>query len=96
MSISQVNPLRHTLALAALRNTSAATTAAPASVGRQADSVSLSDSARALSAATKSVADADDVRSDRVATLKAAIANGTYQVDSRTLARKMLPTLLGA
>lgn len=96
MSISQVNPLRASMAIAALRNTSAATAAAPSAASRKADSVSLSDGARALASATKTVSDASDVRTDRVASIKASIANGTYQVDSKNLARKILPTLLSS
>ena len=57
---------------------------------RQPDAVSLSDTARSLSAARKAVADAPDVREDRVSALKAAIADGTYSVDSRNLASKLL------
>jgi negative regulator of flagellin synthesis FlgM len=94
MTISQVNAqpsLRATMALTAQRSLAAAAT--PASPARQPDTVSFSDAARALSAATKSVGDATDVREDRVAAIKSAIANGTYTVDSRQLARKMLTSL---
>ena len=94
MSISQVNGndrLRAAAALAAQRSAGAyPTTPTPA---RQADSVSLSDSARALSSAQKTVASAPDVREDRVQALKAAIADGTYTVDSRQLARAMAKKL---
>jgi len=94
MTISQVNAqqsLRATMALSALRSNVAASAAA--SPTRQADAISLSDTARALSAASKSVGDASDVREDRVAAIKSAIANGTYSVDSRQLARKLLTSL---
>jgi negative regulator of flagellin synthesis FlgM len=92
MSISQVNAQSMNLrALAALRSNSAASNAATASgAARQADSVTLSDAARAISTAKASVSDAADVREDKVAALKAAIANGTYSVDSRSLAKSML------
>ena len=90
MSISQVSNQQVNLrAIAALRSASMANTAT-AGVTRQADSVSISDSARALASASRTVSDAGDVRTDKVATLKAAIANGTYSVDSRTLAQSML------
>jgi negative regulator of flagellin synthesis FlgM len=92
MSISQVNaqPL-NVRALAALRQNAAASQAPASGAGvRQPDTVSLSDSARELSRARASVSDASDVREDRVAALKAAIANGTYSVDSRSLAQSML------
>ena len=92
MSISQVNAQSVNLrAIAALRSNSAASNAAGASsVARQADSVSLSDAARAMSTARASVSSASDVREDKVAALKAAIANGTYSVDSRSLAQSMV------
>ncbi len=85
------------MATAAVRRNAA--TSAPAStrtpVKPPADSVSLSDSARALSSASKSVSGSNEVREDRVAALKAAIANGTYSVSSRALAQKMVDTALG-
>jgi negative regulator of flagellin synthesis FlgM len=57
---------------------------------RQPDGVQISDAARSLAAAHKSIAAADDVREDRVAAIKAAIANGTYTVNSRALANSMI------
>ncbi len=100
MSISQLNAqqsLRATMAIAALRsNAAAAVSAAPTSgTLRQPDAVNLSDAARALSSATKSIGDAPDVREDRVSAIKAAIASGTYKVDSRQLARSMVKNLAG-
>ena len=90
MSISKLNGqdrLRAAAALEALRS-SAARPTAPSTPGatRQPDAVSLSDSARSLASALKSVGSADDVREDRVAAIKAALANGTYTIDSRQLA----------
>jgi negative regulator of flagellin synthesis FlgM len=92
MAISQVSAqqsVRATTAVAALRANAAANAAASSGV-RQADTVDLSDTARALSTSKQSIAGAADVREDRVAALKAAIANGTYSVSSRQLARSML------
>jgi negative regulator of flagellin synthesis FlgM len=92
MSISSINAQSTQLrAIAALRNSavtnsSRAATAAP----RQADAVVLSDTAKALSSATNTVNAASDVREDRVAAIKAALANGTYKVDSRQLAQAMV------
>ena len=92
MSISQVNAQSVNLrAIAALRsNTAASTEAGASAVVRQADSVSLSDTARAMASARASVSAAPDVREDKIAALKAAIANGTYSVDSKSLANSML------
>ena len=92
MSISQVN-LRASAAVAALRHTAATTAAASPTMPRQADTVSLSDTARALCSARDAVGQATDVREDRVAAIKAAIADGTYSIDSRQLARSMVKTL---
>ena len=94
MSISQVNSQSINLrALAALRaNAAIANTPAPTpqAVTRQPDSISLSDTARTMSTARTSVAEAADVREERIAALKAAIANGSYSVDSHSLAQDML------
>ena len=95
MSISQVNAsesLRAAAAISALRS-NAASTASASSPARQADAVSLSDAARALASARKSIGDAADVREDRVAALKAASADGSYTIDSRQLARSMVKAL---
>ncbi|MBV8719901.1 MAG: flagellar biosynthesis anti-sigma factor FlgM [Chloroflexi bacterium] len=96
MSISQINSQSLQLrAITALRNTAAATsTNATAAPARQADSVELSASARALTNATQSVEATSDVREDRVAAIKAAIANGTYSVNSRGLAHAMVRAAL--
>jgi negative regulator of flagellin synthesis FlgM len=56
----------------------------------QVDSVTLSDSARSLAAARESVKNAPDVREQKVAEVKQRISDGTYSVESRVLARKLL------
>ena len=91
MSISPLNgqeQLRATRAITAFRGTAASAT--PGAVTRQPDSVSLSDAARSLASAHKATSEASDIRADRVAEIKASIANGTYSVDSRQLARAMV------
>ena len=92
MSIQNVNgqeQLRATMAVAALRNAQAsAPTATPAT--RAADAVTISPAARTLAAARKTIGEAGEVRDDRVSAIKAAIANGTYNVSSNTLARKLV------
>jgi negative regulator of flagellin synthesis FlgM len=98
MSITQVNTqpsVRAAMAVAALRRNAATGAVAAPGTARQPDAVNLSDAARALSSATRSVADASDVRADKVAALKAAIADGTYKVDSKQLARSMVKQLIG-
>jgi negative regulator of flagellin synthesis FlgM len=90
MSISQINAQSMQLrAIAALRQTAATAPSSPTTL-RPADSVELSDTARALANASQTVAQASEVREDRVAAIKAALANGTYSVDSRTLAQAMV------
>jgi negative regulator of flagellin synthesis FlgM len=90
-SISQLNGqerVRAALAATAFRaNAPAATTTGAA---RQPDGVSISETARSLAAAHKVVAGGSEVREDRVAALKAAVADGTYSVDSRALAKAMV------
>ena len=56
------------------------------------DSVTLSDSARSLAAARDAVQNAPDVREEKVAEIKQRVADGTYSVPARILARKMLDT----
>jgi flagellar biosynthesis anti-sigma factor FlgM len=56
----------------------------------QSDSVSLSDNAKALSAARQAVQDSPDVRDQKVSEIKQRVQDGTYNVSSSVLARKML------
>jgi negative regulator of flagellin synthesis FlgM len=56
----------------------------------QVDTVSLSDSARSLAAAHDAVQNAPEVRHEKVAEIKQRIGDGTYQVQSRVLAQKLL------
>ena len=91
MSISPLNgqdQVRAARAIAAIR--AASPSAIPSAAVRQSDSVEISDAARSLAGARSAVTHAPDVRAERVAELKAAIANGTYAVDSRQLARSLL------
>ena len=91
MPISPLNgtdQLRATRAIAAMRASSPSAT--PSAAVRRADSVELSDAARALNGARNTVANAPDARAERIAEIKAAIANGTYAVDSQQLARSMV------
>jgi negative regulator of flagellin synthesis FlgM len=57
---------------------------------QNADSVTLSDSARSLAAAREAVQNAPDVREQNVADIKQQVDSGTYQVPASVLARKML------
>ena len=94
MSISPLNgsdQLRAARAIAAMRGTSPTTL--PSAAVRQSDSVEISDAARSLATSRKAVADAPEIRADRVAELKAAVADGTYSVDSRALARSLIKKL---
>ena len=54
------------------------------------DRVTLSDNAKLVSQATKAAGDASDIRTDKVASLKAQVEAGTYQPDSKKIAEKML------
>jgi negative regulator of flagellin synthesis FlgM len=93
MSIQQVNGqerLRATMALAALRTNSTSTAPTTAAATRRPDAVSISDAARALGSNRTAVTSAGEVREDRIRALKAAIADGTYTVTSRTLANSMI------
>lgn len=52
---------------------------APAGVSAPRDELSLSDAGRLVDA----VRQLPDIRADRVATIKAQLANGTYQADAK-------------
>ena len=54
------------------------------------DRVSLSPRARELAAARRALEVIPDVRTDKVADLKARIEAGTYRIDSEAIADKML------
>src|SRR5688572_10780829 len=55
------------------------------------DSVTLSDNARSLASARDAVQSSDgDFRADKVADIKQRVSDGTYAVDARVLARKLL------
>jgi negative regulator of flagellin synthesis FlgM len=56
----------------------------------QTDSVSLSESAKSLSAARQAVQESPDVRNEKVNDIKQRVQDGTYNVPSSVLARKML------
>jgi flagellar biosynthesis anti-sigma factor FlgM len=56
--------------------------------------VEFGDNAKIFMEAVESVKNAPEVHLDKVAALKASIADGTYKVDSATLAEKMLKTHL--
>ncbi|EFL50278.1 anti-sigma-28 factor, FlgM [Solidesulfovibrio fructosivorans JJ]] len=58
--------------------------------GAATDRVTLSGDARLVSLAANQAKEAPEVRSDRVATLKAQVQAGTYQPDSKKIAEKML------
>lgn len=58
--------------------------------GSGSDRVTLSDSAKLVSLASREAQNASDVRADKVAALKAQVQAGTYQPDSKKIAEKML------
>ena len=92
MSISQLTAherLRATTAAAARRTQAATSTSAANSAVRQADSVTISPEARKLSAA-RQASGTNELRENRIAALKAAVANGTYAVSARDLATSMM------
>jgi negative regulator of flagellin synthesis FlgM len=54
------------------------------------DAVQFSDEALLRAEAYKTASATSDVRSDKVAALKAQVANGTYQVDGSKIAANLL------
>lgn len=54
------------------------------------DEVQISSAGRDFQVAKKAVAEASDIREDKVAEMKAKIASGNYKVDSEAFADKLL------
>lgn len=57
--------------------------------GRQ-DELSLSNRGRVIAEAARAVGDSPEVRADKVAALKAAIADGTYRSNARDIAERLM------
>lgn len=64
--------------------------AAPSSTSQTGDQVTLTTSARSLQKLSDAVAQAPVVNSAKVSSIKQALANGTYQIDSARVADKMI------
>ena len=58
--------------------------------GRRADHVELSSQAQEMQRALEAVNDQPEIRADRVTELRAQIADGTYRVDARTIAARLV------
>ncbi len=58
------------------------------------DNISLSSQARLLQKASQVIAQTPEVRSEKVAAIKAAVQNGTYQVEPRQVANSMIAQML--
>jgi len=63
--------------------------------GRQ-DVVSLSDRGRVVAIAARAVGESGDVRAEKVAAIKAAIANGSYRSNARDIAARLLANGFGS
>lgn len=72
----------------------AAAEAALKARGRQ-DAVNLSSRGRLVAEAAQAVASSRDVRAEKVATLKAAIANGSYSSNAREIAERLYANGIG-
>lgn len=75
-------------AVAENKQPSADTVTKPAA--KETDSVSLSGKAQAMGRLEAQIAETPDVDEAKVAAVKAAISEGRYQVDSNTVAERML------
>jgi len=60
---------------------------------RPKDSMSISNKAKQISGIEKNLAEIPDIRQDKVDSIKSAIENGEYKVDSKAIAKKILSTL---
>lgn len=66
------------------------TNAAPAKPNGSQDTFELSQTAKALANADAIIADSPDINSDKVDSIKAAIADGSYKIDYQSVAQSML------
>lgn len=60
----------------------------------ESDEVTISEKGKDVSEMTRVLKEMPDVRSEKVAALKAKIANGTYNVSGRDIAAKIVNTAL--
>ena len=71
-------------------NTSSAKKSQPAAKAKAKDEVQLSNFGKDLQIAKQAVAETPDVREELVATIKNAVADGTYEVSAESFADKLL------
>ncbi|MEZ4502189.1 MAG: flagellar biosynthesis anti-sigma factor FlgM [Dehalococcoidia bacterium] len=64
--------------------------------GRRSDSVSLSANAQSIRRVFDAINGGSDVRTDLVERLQAQIANGSYEIDADSIARRLLEDGLSA
>ena len=70
-------------------------TRAAGSAGMGRDEVQISSFGRDYQIAKKAVAEASDIREDRVAEMKTKLESGEYQVDTEDFASKLLEKYMG-
>jgi negative regulator of flagellin synthesis FlgM len=95
IDLSRLNgssPVQGTTRTSSTKETTAvdATTAVSKTTATSGEAVHLSDEAQKLQQISDSLRDQPTVNSARVAELKSAIADGSYQVDSKRVASKLL------
>jgi negative regulator of flagellin synthesis FlgM len=95
IDLSRLNgttPVQSTSRTSSTKETSAieATSAVSKTTAPSGEAVYLSDGAQKLQQISDSLRDQPTVNSARVAELKAAIADGSYQVDTQRVASKMI------
>ena len=73
-----------------LHKTKSTTPTATTYAATSADSVELSGTASAVSAARQVISSTPDIRTDKVAALRQQVQNGTYHVSALDIAKKML------
>ncbi|MEO8538506.1 MAG: flagellar biosynthesis anti-sigma factor FlgM [bacterium] len=95
LSGTSLNPTGATGGASSAAGSSPEADAAIKARGRQ-DVINLSNRGRIVAEAARAVSSSSDVRAEKVAALKAAIANGNYQSNAREIAERLIANGLGS
>jgi negative regulator of flagellin synthesis FlgM len=88
--LTPIKGAKGTTAVAEKTGSDAAAGAAATAASQSSDHVTLTDSARSLQKIEEAIAKAPAVDTAKVASIKQAVSDGTYQIDTGRIADKLL------